>query len=195
MGATAVTTMVPPLPASAVPSCIRSPYITPGVMITLSAIWPQVSSVTVGKASSIEANVCVAPISIAFSRLNSTGSTAMTRLAPAMAAPCTALMPMPPMPTTTTVSPGRTSARLVAEPQPVATPHDDERDHVERQVGVDLDDRRLRHARVLGERAELGHQLDRAHHPSKWRAVPSVIMPFCMAPAPASHRFCRPVLQ
>ena len=33
-------------------------------------------------------------------------------------------MPMPPMPTTTTVSPGATSARLVAEPQPVATPHD-----------------------------------------------------------------------
>ena len=47
---------------------------------------------------------------------------AMTRLAPASAAPWTALIPIPPMPTTTTVSPGRTSARTVAEPKPVATP-------------------------------------------------------------------------
>ena len=31
---------------------------------------------------------------------------------------------MPPIPTTTTVSPGCVSARFVAEPQPVATPHD-----------------------------------------------------------------------
>ena len=81
-------------------------------MITLSAIWPQVSSVTSGMASSIEATVWVAPNSIAFSRLNSTGSTAMTRLAPAILAPWTAFMPMPPMPTTTTVSPGFVPARL-----------------------------------------------------------------------------------
>ena len=31
-------------------------------------------------------------------------------------------MPMPPMPETTTVSPGRTLAVLTAEPQPVGTP-------------------------------------------------------------------------
>ena len=99
-----------------------SPYSTPGVMITLSAIWPQVISPTAGSASSIEAKVWVAPNSIAFSRLNSTGSTAMIRVAPAMRAPCTALMPMPPMPTTTTVSPAVTPPRLAADPQPVATP-------------------------------------------------------------------------
>ena len=40
---------------------------------------------TAGIASSIEENVCVAPNSIAFSRLNSTGSTAITRVAPAIA--------------------------------------------------------------------------------------------------------------
>ncbi len=39
-----------------------------------------------------------------------------------MAAPCTALMPTPPQPTMTTVSPGCTSAAYVAEPQPVVTP-------------------------------------------------------------------------
>ena len=31
-------------------------------------------------------------------------------------------MPMPPTPTTTTVSPGRTFAALTADPQPVGTP-------------------------------------------------------------------------
>ena len=33
-------------------------------------------------------------------------------------------MPTPPTPTTTTVSPGSTSARYTAEPQPVVTPHE-----------------------------------------------------------------------
>jgi hypothetical protein len=46
----------------------------------------------------------------------------MTLLAPAWAAPCTALMPMPPTPMMITVSPGRTWALLTAEPQPVPTP-------------------------------------------------------------------------
>ena len=40
----------------------------------------------------------------------------MIRVAPAMRAPCTALMPMPPMPTTTTVSPAVTPPRLAAGP-------------------------------------------------------------------------------
>ena len=46
----------------------------------------------------------------------------MTRLAPAIRAPCTALMPTPPTPITATLSPGCTCARCTAEPQPVATP-------------------------------------------------------------------------
>ena len=64
----------------------------------------------------------MAPSASAVSRLNSTGSTAITWVAPACDAPCTALMPMPPMPMMMTVWPGRTSAAFTAEPQPVPTP-------------------------------------------------------------------------
>src|ERR1019366_5048457 len=56
-------------------------------------------------------------------RLSSTGSTATTTEAPAWLAPCTALIPIPPTPMTTTTSPGLTSAELTAEPHPVPTPH------------------------------------------------------------------------
>ena len=52
----------------------------------------------------------MAPNSIAFSRLNSTGSMAAITRAPASLAPWMALEPMPPMPTTATVSPGCTWA-------------------------------------------------------------------------------------
>ena len=90
---------------------MRSPYITLGTRMTASAIWPRVSSMTRGSASSIDPAAWVAPKSSAAFCLNSTGSTATTFLAPAMRAPCTAFMPTPPTPTTTTVSPGSTSAR------------------------------------------------------------------------------------
>src|SRR6516225_6139428 len=56
------------------------------------------------------------------SRLNSTGSTTTTFFAPAYRAPCTALLPTPPAPKTTTVSPARTPAACTAEPHPVGTP-------------------------------------------------------------------------
>jgi hypothetical protein len=46
----------------------------------------------------------------------------MTLRAPANAAPWTALMPTPPIPYTTVVSPGRTPPALTAVPQPVGTP-------------------------------------------------------------------------
>ncbi len=45
----------------------------------------------------------------------------MTCLAPEMTAPCRALIPIPPTPTMMTVSPGLTSATLVADPNPVGT--------------------------------------------------------------------------
>ena len=70
----------------------------------------------IGPASATLSAVCVAPSSIAFCRLNSTGSIAMMFRAPAIRAPCTALMPMPPMPMTTTVSPALTSAVRTALP-------------------------------------------------------------------------------
>ncbi len=59
---------------------------------------------------------------MAISLLLATGSTAMRCLAPANAAPCTALMPTPPIPYTTVVSPGRTLPAFTAVPQPVGTP-------------------------------------------------------------------------
>ena len=49
-------------------------------------------------------------------------STAMTRPAPAMAAPWMQLRPMPPQPITATVEPGSTLAVLNTAPRPVVTP-------------------------------------------------------------------------
>ena len=69
------------------------------------------------------ATACVAPKSFACSCLNGTGSTAITALAPEVAAACTALMPIPPTPITITTSPVVKSAMFTTEPQPVATPH------------------------------------------------------------------------
>ena len=54
----------------------------PTVTSAWSAIWPQVSSATVAAASSAEAKACVAPNFSAVSRLNASGSTATTFLAP-----------------------------------------------------------------------------------------------------------------
>ena len=92
------------------------------VMMTLLAIVPHVASCTSGRASSSEAAVCVAPNSMAFSRLFSRGSTAKIRFAPASLAPWMALAPMPPTPAMTTLSPGWTSAAYTEEPHPVTTP-------------------------------------------------------------------------
>ena len=71
---------------------------TPTVISAWSAPTPQVSCCASSCASSADATACVAPSESAVVRLNSTGSTAMTYRAPACAAPCTALMPTPPMP-------------------------------------------------------------------------------------------------
>ena len=64
-----------------------------------------------GGGEPVEAAAWVAPRSSAAFCFISTGSTATMSRAPAIRAPCTALIPMPPTPTTTTVSPGCTSAR------------------------------------------------------------------------------------
>ena len=101
---------------------MSSPLSTLGVRMTTSALRPMVSSGSIICASSSDAAVCVAPTSRAFSSLKGTGSTAMMWRAPAIRAPCTAPEPTPPMPTTTTVSPGRTLARSTAEPKPVEMP-------------------------------------------------------------------------
>src|SRR6056297_1110326 len=117
-----VTTMRPRLPARWNASPSTSPLPTPAVMMTLSKPRPYVDSPRSSIASAIDAYEWVAPSSIAFSRLNSTGSMAATTRAPASLAPWTALAPMPPTPTTATKSPGPTSAAYTDEPHPVTTP-------------------------------------------------------------------------
>src|SRR5215472_8958187 len=120
---TAVIVTLPPLPVICTAAFTISSVTAPGVMITLSASWPQVVSTTKSCASFAVANACVAPNTVvAVSRLNATGSTTTTFFAPANRAPCTALLPTPPAPKITTVSPARTSAACTAEPQPVGTP-------------------------------------------------------------------------
>src|SRR5438309_6774746 len=115
---------MPPLRSNAIANGIKSTCTTPGLTTTRSAMRPTVMSLTSGIASSADAALCVAPKILAESRLDSTGSTATTYLAPTARAPCRAFIPTPPTPITTTVSPGSVPADTVAEPQLVLTPHD-----------------------------------------------------------------------
>src|SRR5580704_9116332 len=123
MWPTAVIVTLPPLPVIITAAATISSVTAPGVMIDWSASWPQVVSTTNSCASLAVANACVAPNTVvAISRLNYTGSTTTTFFAPANRAPCTALLPTPPAPKITTVSPARTPAACTADPQPVGTP-------------------------------------------------------------------------
>ena len=122
-GATEVITPRPPLEISDVSWAMCSPCATPTVRIATSAITPRVSSVTSAIARSMVLTEWVAPKNSARSRLDATGSTAMIVCAPASFAPWIAPVPMPPMPTTTTVSPGWTLPMCTADPHPVVTPH------------------------------------------------------------------------
>src|SRR6476660_9851193 len=111
-------------------------------------------------ASAIDGYTWVAPNLMAWSRFHSFGSIAMTFFAPLMTAPCSALMPMPPTPTITTVSPGCTSATLVAGPKPVGSAQPMMAADSNGMSGVDLDDGVLVHGRVRRERAEQVHRRD-----------------------------------
>src|SRR5882757_7010560 len=120
---TAVIVTWPDLPTTLTAFAITSSCKTPTVMIAWSASSPQVVSTTNSCASFAVAKARVAPNTVvAISRLNSTGSTTMTFFAPARLAPCTALLPTPPAPNITTVSPASTPAACTADPQPVGTP-------------------------------------------------------------------------
>src|SRR4051794_20248414 len=94
----------------------------PTVIMTLSAIRPQVSSRKASVASALEVKKWVAPSSKAHARLFSAGSTTTTRSAPEATQASTDAAPMPPSPITTAVSPGRTWATLTTAPHPVDTP-------------------------------------------------------------------------
>ena len=78
-----VTTTVPPLPMASNPADTTSAVMRSTVRMAESAICPLVISAMAACASSAVANAWVAPSSIAFSRLFSSGSMAMTFFAPA----------------------------------------------------------------------------------------------------------------
>ena len=138
-----------------------SPEPTPMVMMTLLAMRaPRDLADAAAAPRRATPHVCVAPNSIAFSRLNSTGSMAMICLAPASLAPWMALAPMPPTPTTATVSPGvdlgGVDRRAPAGDDAAA----EQAGAVERDVLVDLDAAGLVDHGVVGERAEQAHQAE-----------------------------------
>src|SRR5246127_4234707 len=116
MWPTAVIVTLPPLPVICTAAFTISSVTALGVMMAWSASCPQVVSRT-NSCASLAPNTVVA-----ISRLNSTGSTTTTFFAPANRAPCTALLPTPPAPKITTVSPACTPAACTADPQPVGTP-------------------------------------------------------------------------
>src|ERR1700757_209553 len=122
-GATAACTTRPRLPTRLSACAIYGPRPTSVVITQTLAISPRVRSVTSGTASSTDSATWVAPNSRERSRLNSTGSIAMMLRAPAILAPCTALMPTPPTPITATVSPALASPVRTTLPYPVVTPH------------------------------------------------------------------------
>jgi hypothetical protein len=95
---TAVIVTWPVFPTTWMAFLITSSCSTPTVMIARSASSPQVVSLTKSYASPAAAKACVAPNTLAISRLNGTGSTTTTFFAPANLAPCTALLPTPPAP-------------------------------------------------------------------------------------------------
>jgi hypothetical protein len=141
----------------------------------MSAIRPWVISATSGRASSTDAAPCVAPIFLAASILNATGSTA------------------------TSAGPGEPGPLEGAVADAAAADHDDdlagtglrpvdhgaeagrdpatdERGRLERRVRGQLDQRRLVDHERLGERAELGHPAE-------------VLLPQVVTPRPvADHR-------
>ena len=103
-------------------------------------------------------------------------------------------MPMPPMPTTTTVSPTCVPARSTAEPNPVATPHDTRATQSSGRSGSTLMTEASATTVCSLKVPSLAITFS-SWPPTKWREVPSVIWPRMNVPPPRSHRFCRPVEQ
>ena len=85
---------------------------------------PCVRSRTAATASTADASiVSVAPNRSAHASFGAATSTAISRSAPAILAPCSAARPIPPRPITATRAPGHTFAVWIAAPTPVETPH------------------------------------------------------------------------
>ncbi len=130
---------------------------TPIVTIAWSAPTPQVSSSARACASSVVATACVAPKVSADSRLNATGSTAMTYRAPGDRR---ALQRVDADAADAVDDRGVARldlARLDRRPEPGRHPAAGQRRQLERDVVLDLHHRRLRQHRALGERPEQAH--------------------------------------
>ena len=164
-------------------------------MVTMaeSAPWPWVNCRASSAASSMVSKACVAPSSWAFSRLKATGSTAMTLDAPACAAPCTALIPIPPMPMTITVCPGCTSAALTAEPQPVPTPQPT-RQATSSGMSSGTFTAESADTVVVSQKVEIPHICPTGVPSASFsrKSVGSSQREPCSRPAPRSQRFCIP---
>ena len=121
LGGMPTMTVSAPLPIRPMPCSMAGP--TPTETSTWSAIRPFVSAFTSAATSCVfELMPCVAPNSFDASSLASLTSTAISGFAPDSAAPWMQLRPTPPVPITTTDSPGLIFVVLIAAPTPVITP-------------------------------------------------------------------------
>ena len=118
----------------------------------------------------------------------------MIRRAPATRAPCTALMPTPPTPSTATVSPGRTPARLTAEPNPVATPQETRATAGHGMSGSTLTTEDSASS-CRSENAPSCENRATGSPPIRCAMRPSVIIPVSKSFMPVSHRYARPARQ
>ena len=137
---------VPPLAVRPSAGSTMSPSTTPGVRMTCRSMSPQVSSRHRRPwPRRCEENVWVAPelhrlLALELDRVDGDDPAWRRRCA----APCTALMPMPPMPITATVSPGLMLGPVHGRAEAGGHAAGHERHRVQREVGLDLDDARSR---------------------------------------------------
>ena len=178
-----VTTTRPRLAASASASPSTSPLPTPMVMMTLFG--HRAPGELAGRAAAPRPSrraVCVAPNSIAFSRLNSTGSMATIALG---AGEPGALDGVGADAADADDGDGVAGLHLGGVHRRAPAGDDaaaEQAGPVERDVVVDLDAARLVDDRVVGERAEQAHECRGPAPLAWWRDVPSAI---CM-PRPSS---------
>src|SRR5690606_8823817 len=113
--------IVPPQSSIAIPWRTRAGWPTHSKTWSTPSGRPRSRTATTGSSTALASTKSVAPRRRAISSLAGLASTATMRPAAAMRAPWMTDWPMPPAPTTSTVWPGRTRARLSTAPTPVTT--------------------------------------------------------------------------
>ena len=192
---TAVIVTCPVLPTTSMADWITSSCRIPTVMIAWSASSPVVVSTTNSWACFASANVCVAPKTLAMSRLNSTGSTTTTFFAAGVprALHRVAAHPAGAVDHDGLRRPAR-RPRTPPNPSPSAPPQPTS---AATSNGMSGGIRMHDHSDTTAywEKVPSTHSPPRSSPSSSWkRNVPSGNMP---VPAffPSLHRFCRPVEQ